>query len=183
MKTLYEALGDMASADVYPFHMPGHKRNPAFSSWGLPFEKDITEIEGFDNLHDSQDLLLESQARLSRLYGTRTSRFLVNGSTGGILAAVSACVPKNGRILMARNCHFSVYHAVYLRDAKPVYLMPGMDPVFRINGGIWPGQVEKAFADYPDIRAVVLTSPSYDGVGYTWSSAGCPPARGGSDRR
>jgi len=164
MKTLYEALYELSVSDIYPFHMPGHKRNSRFVSWKLPFERDITEIDGFDNLHHAEGILRDCQDRLSALFGTRKSYYCVNGSTGAILAAVSACVRKNGRILMARNCHRSVYHAVYLRDLEPLYLFPEADPVYVLNGDIRPEQVENALREHADIQAVLLTSPTYDGV-------------------
>ena len=164
MKRLSDALADLSVSDIYPFHMPGHKRNKRFSSWGLPFERDITEIDGFDDLHHPEGILLDSQKRLSELFGTKKSYYCVNGSTGAILAAVSACVQKNGKMLMARNCHKSVYHAVCLRDLEPVYLLPDTDPVYMLNGDIRPEQVNRALTEHPDLQAVLITSPTYDGV-------------------
>ena len=97
----------LAHLERYPFHMPGHKRNPDFCLPGA--EIDITEIDGFDDLHHSEGILLEAQNALSRMYGTRKSFFSVNGSTAGILTAISASVKKGGQILVARNCHKAVY--------------------------------------------------------------------------
>ena len=55
MRFLDQALETYGKSDVYPFHMPGHKRNP------LPFPEvygiDITEIDGFDNLHHAEGIL------------------------------------------------------------------------------------------------------------------------------
>ena len=50
MQRLYKKLRDYAASDYYPFHMPGHKRNPEITGAVLPYEIDITEIEGFDDL-------------------------------------------------------------------------------------------------------------------------------------
>ena len=52
---------------------------------------DITEIEGFDNLHKPEGILKEIMNRAGRMFGAETY-LLVNGSTGGILSAVSAVV-------------------------------------------------------------------------------------------
>ena len=102
--------------------MPGHKRE----KWGqLPeamYRMDITEIEGFDNLHQPEGILMELQKAAAGLYGAEESYYLVNGSTCGILGAVSSAVPFGGHILMARNCHKSAYHAAYLRHLKISYL-------------------------------------------------------------
>ena len=50
-----EKLRELAQSNVYPFHMPGHKRQ---LSGFLPYELDITEIEEFDNLHHAEGILL-----------------------------------------------------------------------------------------------------------------------------
>ena len=99
MERLYRKLEEYSRSDYYPFHMPGHKRNPASVRGEFPLERDITEIEGFDNLHHPEELLLEAQQNVAKLYGTRESFYSVNGSTAALLAAISAAVQRNGQIL------------------------------------------------------------------------------------
>ena len=164
MEKLYKKLERYGQSDYYPFHMPGHKRNPDSVRGDFPFERDITEIEGFDNLHHPEDILLEAQKNVSKLYGTKESYYSVNGSTAALLAAISAAVPRKGQILVARNCHKAVYHAMYLRELKPTYIYPQMDMKWWINGGIFPDKVERCLAENPEIKAVLITSPTYDGV-------------------
>ena len=57
-KSLYDSLIEYSSKDYYPFHMPGHKRRGI--SCFNPYDIDITEIEGFDNLHDQKGLIKEA---------------------------------------------------------------------------------------------------------------------------
>ena len=47
-------------SDMYPFHMPGHKRK-IVDTFPNPFEIDITEIDGFDNLHHAEGILKEQE--------------------------------------------------------------------------------------------------------------------------
>ena len=165
-ESLEDRLEWYGESGYYPFHMPGHKRRmpeeygPALQTAA---RMDITEIDGFDDLHQPEGILLFAQKRAAAVFGADETFFLVNGSTAGILTAVSAAVEKRGKLLMARNCHRSVYHAVFLRELQPVFLYPGV-----LEGGvadaIAPGQVEEALARDPDIRAVLITSPTYDGV-------------------
>ena len=61
MERLYRKLEEYSRADYYPFHMPGHKRNRASSADDFLFERDITEISGFDNLHHAEGILKEAQ--------------------------------------------------------------------------------------------------------------------------
>ena len=86
MERLYEKLEAYSQSDHYGFHMPGHKRKALFPHC---FEIDITEIDGFDDLHHPEGLLKEFQDYMSQLYGSSASYMMVNGSTGGILAAIS----------------------------------------------------------------------------------------------
>ena len=96
MGTLYDLLKAYGESDAYPFHMPGHKRQ--IKDFGNPFEIDITEIHGFDNLHHAEGVLKEAQERLARLRNSEDAWFLVNGSSCGILSAVSACTRVGGKI-------------------------------------------------------------------------------------
>lgn len=164
MARLYKELEKYGQSDHYPFHMPGHKRNKDSSAGDFPLERDITEITGFDNLHHAEGLLKDAQEYAAQIYGTKKCFFSVNGSTAALLAAISASVDKGGKILMARNCHKAVYHALYLRELQPVYIYPHEDTKLGINGGISPSRVERYLEDNPDIQAVLLTSPTYDGI-------------------
>ena len=71
MERLYKALENYSKSDYYPFHMPGHKRNKAAVNGNFPIETDITEIEGFDNLHHPEGILKEAQETVSKIYGTK----------------------------------------------------------------------------------------------------------------
>lgn len=164
MERLYKKLEEYAKTDDYPFHMPGHKRNPLSLAGDFPVERDITEIYGFDNLHHPTGILKKAQEAAAELYGVKESFYSINGSTGSILAAVSASVKKGGHILIARNCHKAVYHAIYLRELKVSYIYPQEDSELGINGGISAGNVERCLQENPGIEAVLITSPTYDGI-------------------
>ena len=155
-----QKLKALAQSDVYPFHMPGHKRQ---LSGFFPYELDITEIEGFDNLHHAKGLLFEAQQYAAQMYQSRKAYYLVNGSTCGILAAISAATTKGGRVLVARNCHKAVYNAIYLRGLKAEYVYP-VATHYGIQGQIQAADVERKLAEKPDIQAIVITSPTYDGL-------------------
>ena len=190
---LDQALENYSRSDIYPFHMPGHKRRKieqidrnSTETGNVKNDEvktrddqrydtqtkcenadiidiDITEIDGFDNLHHPEGILKAAQQRMARLCGADQSFFLVNGSTAGLLAAISAAVPRGGKILIARNCHKAVYHACFLRQLQVSYLYPAFTE-FGIQGSILPTQVGEALAENPGIQAVLITSPTYDGV-------------------
>ncbi len=162
--SLYEKLKKYEASDFYGFHMPGHKRNTELMGQGLPYGIDITEIDGFDDLHHADGILLELEQRIAKLYGADRSRILINGSTAGIMSAILGCVDRGGKLLVARNCHKSVYHAMELGGLEPVYLYPEFDTTWEINGVIEPGQIKAALEADSEIQAVMLVSPTYDGV-------------------
>lgn len=164
METLYSRLKAYSDTDYYGFHMPGHKRNQIRFGEGLPYGIDITEIEGFDDLHHADGIIKEAQQEAARLYGAEETKFLVNGSTAGILSAVLGCTKKGDQILVARNCHKSVYHAIFLNELKPVYLWPGFSRQFQLNTEISVSAVKAALTKHSRIKAVVIVSPTYDGV-------------------
>lgn len=164
MDTIYEKLKEYCMTNAYPFHMPGHKRQLAGDILSDICRIDITEIDGFDDLHDPSGMLKEAQEKASALYGSEESFFLVNGSTCGILSAIAACVPRDGWIMIARNCHKSVYHAALMQDLKVHYYQPKQIREYDICDGADADEMGMLLDDCPAIKAVVITSPTYEGI-------------------
>ena len=161
---LYNMLKEYAASGVYPMHMPGHKRNTELLPPGLPYEVDVSEIHGFDNLHDAKGILRDTAEIAARIYGSDRAFPLVNGSTAGIIAAIGAQAGRGDKILMARNCHLSVYNAVALFGISPVYIVPKVDEATGIACSIEPADVESMLEADPEVKLVVVTSPTYEGV-------------------
>ena len=163
MEHLFDLLWKNGESGIYPYHMPGHKRNACGSLPKEMYLRDITEIDGFDNLHQPESILLDLQKEAAALYGAEESFYLVNGSTGGILSAVSAALSQGGHLLMARNCHKSAYHAAYLRTLTISYLYPQVLKEYDIFDAVSREQVQRALEREPDIGAVLIVSPTYEG--------------------
>lgn len=163
VKDLLSHLEAYASSDFYPMHMPGHKRT---HNWRMPnpYRIDITEIENFDNLHHAEGILKQGMERTAKLFGSKRSFHLVNGSTVGILAGILSLTRKGDTVLMARNCHKAVYHALILNELNPLYLTPPYEEGFSLNGSISPESVKSQLQNNPQVKLVVITSPSYEGV-------------------
>ena len=164
-ESLYDKLIEYGLSNYYPYHMPGHKRSGVGEGPLADVQRmDITEIEGFDNLHHAEGILKNMQDEAAKAYGAQKSFYLVGGSTTGILTAISALIPRNGRILIARNCHKSVYHAIFLRGLKVSYLNPELEGEFGVPMPVNGQAVERALKAEPDIQAVLITSPTYEGL-------------------
>lgn len=162
-ETLYQKLERLSQSDVYPFHMPGHKRRLWEGALQEAARIDITEIDGFDNLHHAEGIIRQEQEFAARLYGSRQCFFLVNGSSCGVMAAVCAAAKEGETLLMARHSHKSAYHAVYLQKLSAQYLYPQQAQRGFPAGGITAEQVGRQL-DRCGAKAVLITSPTYEGV-------------------
>ncbi len=156
--------------NIYPWHMPGHKRQGLFGDEFLDeiHSRDFTEAEGLDDMHQPESFMADALAELRELYGTVSTRMLVNGSTGGILAAVHACVKNGDTVVVARNCHKAVYNALSLLDVDVEYLVPDFVAGTSICGAVTAASVSKKIEETilagRTPTAVVITSPTYEGV-------------------
>ena len=164
MEYLYDKLIKYREEDIYPMHMPGHKRNLKLMNMVNPYAIDITEIDGFDNLHDAEEILLNEMEEAAQLYHADHTHYLINGSTSGLLVSIAACTKKGDTVLVARNCHKAVYHAIFLNELVPIYLYPEVDEEYGIHKGITAEQVKKKLEENSDIKMVLLTSPTYEGI-------------------
>lgn len=145
-----------------PMHMPGHKRKSLIEFQGSPFSYDITEINGFDNLHRPEGLIKELEERIGELYDVRAAVLTVGGSTVGVLSSIAAMAGPGAGAVIARNCHASVYHAALLQGLVVEYAMPDKD------GSVSPDSVRDALLSLKEKgilpSLVVITSPTYEGV-------------------
>lgn len=151
----------------YPWHMPGHKRrmNTLFPELiENPFSIDVTEVSGLDEFHHPTGMIKQAMDRATQVYGSTRSYYLVNGSTCGILAAISAVCKPGDRIIVARNSHKAVYHAIRLLRLKPIYILPDWNEELQMFGGMSVEVVKKALKSNSNVKAVFLVSPTYEGV-------------------
>ena len=164
MNRLYETLLEYPKKGYYPAHMPGHKGNIKEGFLKEALRYDITEIDGFDNLHEAEGIILESEKYAADLYGSSETHFLVGGSTLGVLGAIFGTTKPGDKVIIARNCHRSVYNAVSEGRLECRYVYPGYMEDIDFPGGISLSDIEEAINRDPDAGVVVITSPTYEGV-------------------
>ena len=175
-RNLFEELKTYGESDFYPFHMPGHKRNPDSGFLSEMYKIDITEIDGFDNLHQAEGIIKNAQEKAASLYHSKETFYLINGSTVGILTSIAALSDRGKKLIMARNCHKAVYHGAFLNQLETEYIYPKMIEEFGISDGITAQQVEDKIQEIilregisdeqagKLIAGIVVTSPTYDGI-------------------
>ncbi len=122
----------------------------------------MTEVPETDHLYQAEGILQESLKLLSSFYHTKKSIYLVNGSTVGLMSAILGIHDSDDEILVARNCHQSVYNSLSLKSLKVYYVIPEITS-HGLQGGIHPDNVAQILKEHPRIVSLVITSPTYEG--------------------
>lgn len=153
-----------------PFHMPAHNGGrgvmPKLTTFfGLNvFKADLTELDELDNLNNPEGVIKETQEKISTIFDSKASYLLINGSTGGLMTLVSSLTKEGEKVLINRNCHRSIMNGLIASGAEPVWLMPEWLPDWELFGAILPETLDEQLENNPDIKAVFITSPSYEGI-------------------
>ncbi|MEK6646523.1 MAG: aminotransferase class I/II-fold pyridoxal phosphate-dependent enzyme [Candidatus Firestonebacteria bacterium] len=167
---LYDAVVRYAKKKKVSFHTPGHKHGTGIDKkfrefvGSRIFDIDLTLLEEVDSLHDPRGVIKEAQRLASEAYGSDYSFFLVNGTSCGNHAMILATCMPGDKIVIPRNAHKSVIAGVILSGAEPIYLQPEINKELNIICNITPEQVSKALGENPDAKAVLITSPTYNGI-------------------
>lgn len=166
---LIDRLKKIKDDGIRSYYVPGHKHGRLIDDYfkGINIlEMDFTEIDGTDNLHDPEDILLDVQKNAAKYYGSKESFFLVNGTTCGILSAISTICRLGDKIITTRDCHKSVYNGMLLNNLKGEFVDNIYDDEFQISIGPDYEDYKKKIESHTDAKAVVLTYPTYNGVCY-----------------
>lgn len=128
------------------------------------FTCDYSEIEGFDNLSNPIGIIKNIQDKAAKIYSAKATFFLTNGSTSGVIAAMYSLLSKNDKVLIARNCHKSVYNGLVLTGAVPIWLMPSYNEEWGVFDSINLDYLEEILSKNKDIKAFIMTNPTYEGI-------------------
>ena len=146
------------------FTTPSHGQKPSFSKDLENFyKKDFSEIEGFDNLQNPKNAILMAQGKVSDILKTKQTFFVIQGATTALLAAMKAIIAPGDKVLVARNCHKSVFNGLILTAGLVDWIMPETDSDWGIYTHIDPDKLEHTL-ELNHYKAFILTSPTYEGV-------------------
>ena len=166
-RPLVEALEQFHKKKSISFHVPGHKHGLLSNLPQLirnSMQYDLTELNGLDDYHHPKEAIKEAEQLLTKLYNTDESFFLVNGTTIGNLAMIYATCQYGEQIIVQRNAHKSIFHAIELVGAEPIFVSPNWDDKTKTASYVTLEVIEEAIQQYPFAKAVVLTYPNYYGV-------------------
>ncbi len=128
------------------------------------FSCDYSELDGFDNLSNPTGIIKTAQDKAAEIYGAKSTFFLVNGTTSGIIASMLALLSRGDKVLIARNCHKSIYNGLVLTGALPLWIMPQYNEEWGIYETIKLDTLEEIFVRNKDIKVFIMTNPTYEGV-------------------
>lgn len=163
---LVEALQQFREEAPAYFRIPGHRfergLDEALNGASLA-AYDLSEAEGLDDLHHAEGVIAEAQRLAAETWKAKNvlsrQRYDMRQRGDG------AFLCERGRkIIVPRNVHKSVLMGLILCGATPVYVMPEYSTKWQMWGGVTPETIEKAFAETPDAKAVLLVSPTYYGL-------------------
>lgn len=123
------------------------------------YKIDISETE----YHNPEEALNRAQLRARTIYHTYSTTFLTNGSTSGIIAAVLSCTQVGDKVLIASNSHPCHFNAVRLAGARALTFDLEIDKEWGVPLEVNPDAIEYYLSRY-NIRTVIITSPSYEGI-------------------
>lgn len=178
---LLSTLIDYHKENNILYSMPGNKAGKAFEreKYGKYFAEnlgylDITEVEPLDNLHHPEGVIKQAQERLAKLYNVKKAYFLVNGTTGGNLAAVFSAFNEGDEVIVERNCHRSIYNALIMRKLKVHFINVDSSSILKEDSGVFlpvnEEDVMKAVEKFKNAKGIILTYPNYFGIAYNLES-------------
>lgn len=128
------------------------------------FKSDYSEIEGFDNLSNPTGIIKYAQDEAARIYDAKSTFFLTNGSTSGIVAAMLATLNRGDKVLISRNCHKSVYNGLVLTSAIPIWITPYYNSDWGVYEPINYDYLEETLRKNKDVKLFIMTNPTYEGL-------------------
>ena len=172
---LFDAVKYHVQRNAIPLQIPGHKHGHGLEEYRdfvgeNVLRMDLNQTRGIDILWDPTAAITEAEQLLAEACRAGAAFFLINGTTSGVQGMImSACKPGE-QIILPRNVHKSVFNALILSGAQPVYVLPEISRELGIVLSVPPNKMEDAIATTPTAKGLLVINPSYYGV-----TANLPP--------
>ncbi len=186
----FRALVDYAQDGSYSWHCPGHSGGVAFlkSPVGQMFHQFFGEnmlradvcnaVEELGQLLDHTGPVAASERNAARIFNADHCYFVTNGTSTSNKMVWHSTVAPGDIVVVDRNCHKSVLHAITMTGAIPVFLTPRRNHLGIIGpislDEFRPEAIERKIEANPFARAakhkrpriLTITQSTYDGVIY-----------------
>lgn len=166
---IYLALKEYRRQRIVPFDVPGHKQgrgNQALTDFlgSQCLSVDVNSMKPLDNLCHPVSVILEAEKLAAAAFQAHHAFFMVNGTTSAVQSMIMSVCQRGDEIIMPRNVHRSAINALIISGAVPVYVNPGINKRLGIPLGMSLSDVEKAIAEHPQAKAVLVNNPTYYGI-------------------
>jgi arginine decarboxylase len=190
----FRALVNYAQDGSYSWHCPGHSGGVAFlkSPVGQMFHQFFGEnmlradvcnaVDELGQLLDHTGPVAASERNAARIFNCDHLYFVTNGTSTSNKIVWNSTVAPGDIVVVDRNCHKSILHAIMMTGAVPVFLMPTRNH-YGIIGPIPKSEFEPAnirkkmlanpfcrekLEKNPDVkpRVLTITQSTYDGILY-----------------
>lgn len=166
---IYLALKEYRRQRIVPFDVPGHKQgrgNQALTDFlgSQCLSVDVNSMKPLDNLCHPVSVILEAEKLAAAAFQAHHAFFMVNGTTSAVQSMIMSVCQRGDEIIMPRNVHRSAINALIISGAVPVYVNPGINKKLGIPLGMSLSDVEKAIAEHPQAKAVLVNNPTYYGI-------------------
>jgi len=146
------------------FTTPSHSQKASFSqNFDCFYKQDFSEIEGFDNLSNPRSAIFMAQSKVAEIFAAKQTFFVTQGATTALLAAMKAIINPADRVLVARNCHKSVFNGLILTAGFVDWFMPETNEEWGIYTQIDPEKLDSTL-QLNQYKAFIMTSPTYEGI-------------------
>ncbi|MBU3056124.1 arginine/lysine/ornithine decarboxylase [Pseudomonas indica] len=185
----FRALVEHTAQSNYSWHTPGHGGGVAYrkSPVGQAFHQFFGEntlrsdlsvsVPELGSLLDHTGPLAEAEARAARNFGADHTFFVINGTSTANKIVWHSMVGRDDLVLVDRNCHKSVLHAIIMTGAIPLYLSPernelgiiGPIPLSEFSANSIREKIAAnplAAGRAPRVKLAVVTNSTYDGLCY-----------------
>ena len=185
----FRALVHYAADGSYSWHCPGHSGGVAFlkSPVGQMFHQFFGEnmlradvcnaVDELGQLLDHTGPVAASERNAARIFNCDHLFFVTNGTSTSNKIVWHSTVAPGDVVVVDRNCHKSILHAIMMTGAIPVFLMPTRNH-YGIIGPIprsefqWES-IQRKIAAHPFAtdktvkpRVLTITQSTYDGILY-----------------
>jgi arginine decarboxylase len=166
---LMEALERIKRNRLVPFDVPGHKRgkgNLELTQFlgEQCLSVDVNSMKPLDNLCHPVSVIKEAEELAAAAFGAARSFFMVGGTTSAVQAMILSSAKRGEEIILPRNVHQSVIHALVLCGAIPVYINPQTNKWLGIALGMSVSDVRQAISAHPNAKAILVNNPTYYGI-------------------
>jgi arginine decarboxylase len=189
MPPFFKELVKYTDEYKYAWHTPGHMgglaflKSPAgrifFDFFGENvFRADLSvSVPELGSLMEHEGVNGEAERMAAKTFGAEQTYFVTNGTSTANKMVTHACTTPGDVILVDRNCHKSLQHAITMTYATPIYLIPSRNS-YGIIGGIHENEfneetIRKKIEDCPlienknvSVTQATVTNSTYDGLIY-----------------